>query len=1129
MRIPDRVTGLLPRAAAILALLASLAPAAALAQSADLSVVKSSPPTVVAGTDLTYTITVLNAGPDNADNVMLLDPLPAGTTFVSGTQDAGPPFVCSTPPVGAGGLVSCSIVSMPFGAPAQFTLTVHVPADTPDGTVGANTASVSSTTADPAPGNESSTANTTVAAQADATATLTAAPTATAGTDLSYTIVVANNGPSDAQNFGWLDAPPGTFPFVSLTQDTGPAFACGTPAVGVAGNVTCAIPALPAGASAQFTLVVHVPPDTADGFLVAGSMVVNTTTTDPAPGNIFTTAPTTIAASADVGVTKIAPPFVLAGTDLSYTITVSNAGPSDAQTASFSDPLPAGTTFVSGSQDSGPAFTCTTPAVGAGGSVDCSIATLPAGASAQFTLTVHVPSSVPDGTVGANAVFLGTATTDPNPGNNVAIANTTVVAVADLKVTKSIPPTIVAGGNLLYPMVVTNPGPSDAQSVTFTDPLPPGTTFASLNQAGSPAFACATPAVGAGGVVTCTVATLPAGATVSFALAANVPASTPAGTVIANTATVSGATAEANAADNSATATTTVLASADVSITKTGPVTANAGSDVTYTIAVANAGPSDAQAVGFSDPLPAGFTFVSGTQDTGPAFACTTPAVGATGTASCTIAALAAGASASFTLVANVPAATPSGPVINTASVTATTTDPSPANNSASATTTVAGQADVAITKSGPAAVTPGNDATYTITVANSGPAAATAVAFTDVLPGATTFVSGSQDSGPAFICTTPAVGAGGTVGCSIASLPAAASASFTLVIHVPPAATGTLANTASVTTASPDPVPGNDSATASAPVAASADVSITKTSAASVNAGSTLAYTVTVANAGPSDAQAVAFTDALPAGTTFASNAQGTGPAFACTTPAVGATGTVSCSAATLAAGASATFTLVVNVDAALVNGTVISNTATVSTTTTDPAAGNDSATAAATVSAGIKTYTAPSATGSGSITATFTGGGAACAFNVAQFIPVTGHPASPPAGTAPPGVSFPHGLFDFTTTGCTPGATLDFTITYPAPVTGDYWKYGPTSSQPAPHWYKLPATFAGNVVTFSITDGGLGDDDLSINGNVIDQGGPGVPGVTIPTLSEWMLAALALLLLATGVRRASRSRRRA
>jgi hypothetical protein len=188
-------------------------------------------------------------------------------------------------------------------------------------------------------------------------------------------------------------------------------------------------------------------------------------------------------------------------------------------------------------------------------------------------------------------------------------------------------------------------------------------------------------------------------------------------------------------------------------------------------------------------------------------------------------------------------------------------------------------------------------------------------------------------------------------------------------------------------------------------------------------------------------------------------------------------------------------------------------------------------------TVSGPITSFTGPTATGTGNATISFAGGGPACTFapqgtgplQSAFFIALTGGPKSPPAGTAPADATFPQGLADFVLTGCTPGATITFTIAYPSPLPEgtQYWKYGPTAAGPAPHWYVLPATITGNTVTFSIADGGLGDDDLVANGTLMDQGGPGVPVsatlpllTQVPTLSEWTAALLALLMLALAIR---------
>jgi uncharacterized repeat protein (TIGR01451 family) len=269
---------------------------------------------------------------------------------------------------------------------------------------------------------------------------------------------------------------------------------------------------------------------------------------------------------------------------------------------------------------------------------------------------------------------------------------------------------------------------------------------------------------------------------------------------------------------------------------------------------------------------------------------------------------------------------------------------------------------------------------------------------------------------------------------------------------------------------------------------------------------------TVTVTN--PADntqpLTGIAFTDTLPAGLVVAATPNLTTTCSGTATAASGAA-LVTLADASLDPGSSCTVAVEVAVDTPTANVGEAINEVTVSSADGGP---GNLAQATLTVTA-VTSFSGETATGTGVAVAAFTGGGPTCTFSHAAWVgtDVVAEPC--------PGYAFPHGLLDFAVTGCAPGAALDFTLTMPQPLAADtdYWKWGPTPDDGAPHWYEIPSTTAGADIMISITDGGLGDDDLAANGDIADQGGPaeGDQVAPIPALeARGLLLLLALLGLA-------------
>ena len=501
-------------------------------QVADLAVSKvGTPDPVNAGTQLTYTITVINLGPDAAVAAGLSDTLPAGTTFVSLLSPAA--WSCTAPGVGAGGTVDCSNPSFAVGSDI-FTLVVLIDPATPAATVISNTAAVASTTGDPNPADNSSTSTTTVAPGSASLYLLKdddVDPVLPGGL-LTYTISVSNEGPSNATAATMSDPLPVGTTFQSLSAPAD--WSCTMPAVGANGTVNCVIGSFAVG-TAVFVVGVQVDGSLPGGTVLANTAVATTSTPDPSSGDESDTEITTVGAgSADVGVTIAdLPDPVAGGSNVTYTVVVSlSAALTDATAVVLTLPPDPDAGFQSVTAPAG--WSCSTPPIGSAGTVLCSIASLPASASESFDLVVAAPNNLPPGATITQSASFKVFT---NGRDVVAVDSegTIVLAPASLSATKTVATTGLPGAAVTYTIVIENLGPAtqaDNPGDELTDTLP-----IELDLIGATATS-GTAAVDIGNGIVTWNGSIPAGGSVTIVIDAVLVEGTAIGTTIVNQGTL---------------------------------------------------------------------------------------------------------------------------------------------------------------------------------------------------------------------------------------------------------------------------------------------------------------------------------------------------------------------------------------------------------------------------------------------------------------------------------------------------------------------------------------------------------------------------------------------------------------
>jgi uncharacterized repeat protein (TIGR01451 family) len=363
------------------------------------------------------------------------------------------------------------------------------------------------------------------------------------------------------------------------------------------------------------------------------------------------------------------------GQPLTYTLAVTNSGPSPATGVVVTDSLPVGVTPSSMS-----------PGCILNQTIVCTIPDLMAAETAVLTITV-IPATT--GFLTNTAIVVGNEF-EANDADNEAQVAVEALPLINLSVGKSASPAEVVIGRLFtYTLTITNAGPSPATQVVMTDVLPANMMLVGMTAgcAGDQLVVCdvGTLAVEETAVLTLTVVSTMTGA-------------------VTNTAVVMGHEFDSNLENNEAAAVTTILPASDLALHKSASATAvPIGRLLTYTLTITNAGPSLATQVVMTDVLPANALLVGAT-------------AGCSGdtTVVCQISDLEVGETAVLTLTVMPTAA---GDMTNIAQATAAEVDDNLANNQSQATTSVLLEM-LTVQLNGPTAGTTGQSMTFTAVVA---------------------------------------------------------------------------------------------------------------------------------------------------------------------------------------------------------------------------------------------------------------------------------------------------------------------------------------------------------------------------------------------------------------------------
>ncbi len=919
-------------------------------------------PTAAIGDIVTYTIAVTNTGNIPASATVLTDGLGAGASFVQNSVT-----INNVPQPGLDPSLGVHLADIPPGNTVFIGFQAKILAIPPSGTLTNNALVNYEYTVNP---NQSSAVgstitNTTVTPIIDATLSINKTVNstfATIGDTLTFTSTVTNSGNTTANNVIFTDLIPNGTTFIPNSfMVNGTTIPNANPQNGInIGNITTnsivtlsfqvnitAIPnpnPIPNQSSLQYSFIVDInePP-------VSRTVQSNKTFTQVNSASVIASK---IASSA----------FAAIGDTITYTTTLTNSGNTTANTPVFIDILPPELSFVPDSVQIN-----TIPQLGFRPDSGVPLDPIPVGGLTTISFQAivgSIPSSNPTLNQSSTTYSIIVDPTEP-PITETATSNPVLVQIneAIIQATKSVDRLFsdVAPGNsfLTYTVLLDNIGNTTATNIIFTDPIPNNTVFIEDSvRVGGVLLPGVNPANGIpiGDIIAedfinvtfrVQVVSIP---NPIFTIGPGGPNSPVVNGASINYQFMTGPNLPLVSRSTTSNSVSTQINSGEIALVKSVDKTfATIGDTISYTITLSNPGNVTSQNIIFTDTLPDGTTFISGTltNDSGtqqignPANGIQIGNINPVSTATITI----------NVLATNIPSI---NPISNFSSVQFQhIVDPSQLaitqTASSNTVTTTINSAILTTTKSvDKSIISVGDTVTYTTTITNTGNTPATNVTFTSAIPASTTFIpnsftiNGIQQPGaqPALGVNIPNIAPGETVTVTfqvhVISVPPSNSimGNDTILYSYTVDPNGTPVTTSTSTNIATNPV-----LDAMITMVKSVDQTI-------VTLGDTITYTTVLTNSGNTNATNITFTDLIPDGTTFITDSVtidgitqiGLNPNTGITIGAIAPNNSISIAfqvTATstpvqnpIANSASASYTFIADPNAPIVSRTVISNT---------------------------------------------------------------------------------------------------------------------------------------------------------------------------------------------------------